>query len=39
MTFKLKPMPSSEITPPEVYLRRREFLGGAIATAAAAEDE
>ncbi len=34
MTFKLKPIPSSEITPREVYLRRREFLAGALATAA-----
>ena len=34
MTFKLKPIPSSEITPREVYMRRREFLGGALAVAA-----
>jgi sulfoxide reductase catalytic subunit YedY len=33
MTFKLKPIPSSEITPRGVYMRRREFLGGALATA------
>ncbi len=33
MTLKLKPIPSSEITPREIYLRRREFLGGALATA------
>ncbi len=33
MTFKLKPIPSSEITPRGVYMRRREFLGGTLATA------
>jgi methionine sulfoxide reductase catalytic subunit len=36
MTFKPMPIPSSEITPREVYLRRREFIGGALATAALA---
>jgi len=34
MTFKLKPIDSSEITAREVYLRRREFLGCALAAAA-----
>jgi sulfoxide reductase catalytic subunit YedY len=34
MTQKLKPIPSSEITPREFYMRRREFLGGALAVAA-----
>ena len=34
MTFKLKPIPSSEITPRGIYMRRREFLGGALAAAA-----
>ncbi len=33
MTLKLSPIPSLEITPREVYMRRREFLGGALATA------
>jgi methionine sulfoxide reductase catalytic subunit len=32
--FKPTPIPSLKITPREVYLRRREFLGGALATAA-----
>ncbi len=36
MTLKMKPIASSEITPREVYLRRREFLGGALAAAALA---
>ena len=36
MTFKPMPIPSSEITPREVYMRRREFLGGALAAAALA---
>ncbi len=34
MTLKTKPIASSEITPREVYVRRREFLGGALAAAA-----
>jgi methionine sulfoxide reductase catalytic subunit len=34
MSFKPMPIPSSEITPRDVYLRRREFLGGALAAAA-----
>ncbi len=34
MTFKMKPIASSEITPREVYLRRRQFIGGALAAAA-----
>lgn len=34
MPLKTEPIPSSEITPCEVYLRRREFLGGALAVAA-----
>ncbi|MGO9171627.1 MAG: protein-methionine-sulfoxide reductase catalytic subunit MsrP [Rhodomicrobium sp.] len=34
MTRGLKPIASSEITPREIYLRRREFLGGALAAAA-----
>jgi methionine sulfoxide reductase catalytic subunit len=34
MTHKIEPIPSSEITPRELYLRRREFLGGALALAA-----
>ncbi|MBI4725308.1 MAG: protein-methionine-sulfoxide reductase catalytic subunit MsrP [Rhodomicrobium sp.] len=37
MTRKLKPIPSSEITPRDVYLRRREFLGGALAAAILAD--
>ncbi len=35
MILKLKPIPSSEITPRGVYMRRCEFLGGALATAVA----
>ncbi len=35
MILKLKPIPSLEITPRDVYLRRREFLGGALAAAVA----
>ncbi|MGC1584504.1 MAG: protein-methionine-sulfoxide reductase catalytic subunit MsrP [Rhodomicrobium sp.] len=34
MSLKMKPIASSEITPQEVYLRRREFIGGALALAA-----
>jgi methionine sulfoxide reductase catalytic subunit len=34
MTRDMKPIPSSEITPRDVYLRRREFIGGALAAAA-----
>ncbi len=34
MTLKTTPIASSEITPRDVYLRRREFLGGALAAAA-----
>ncbi len=34
MSRIVKPLPSSEITPQKFYLRRREFLGGAIAAAA-----
>lgn len=34
MTLKIKPIPSSEITPRDIFLRRREFLGGALAAAA-----
>ncbi|MGO8778585.1 MAG: protein-methionine-sulfoxide reductase catalytic subunit MsrP [Rhodomicrobium sp.] len=34
MTLKMKPIASSEITPQEVYLRRREFMSGALAVAA-----
>jgi sulfoxide reductase catalytic subunit YedY len=36
MSRDLKPIASSEITPREVYLRRREFIGGALAAAALA---
>jgi methionine sulfoxide reductase catalytic subunit len=34
MTLRIEPIPSSEITPRKIYLRRREFLGGALALAA-----
>src|SRR5271166_4850955 len=36
MPRAVKPIPSSEITPYGVYLRRREFMGGALAAAALA---
>jgi methionine sulfoxide reductase catalytic subunit len=36
MNRDIKPIPSSEITPYSVYLRRREFLGGALAASAVA---
>ena len=32
MTRGIERIPSSEITPRELYLRRREFIGGAIAS-------
>jgi sulfoxide reductase catalytic subunit YedY len=35
MSRPILPIPSSEITPRSVYLRRREFLGGAVAAALA----
>lgn len=34
MIRTIKPVPASEITPRDVYLRRREFIGGALAAAA-----
>ncbi len=36
MSRETKPIPSSEITPQNLYLRRREFIGGALAAAALA---
>lgn len=36
MVRSIKPIASSEITPPEVYLRRREFIGAALSAAALA---